>query len=410
MVGDSRKRDSLNDQTQILSRPGEVAKTLGIASSTLRSWSRAFADYLTIPARSRGLEDHSHRRYSNPDILLLARLKELLGEGMTFEEVRRQLDADVSNVSYTALTPRMDEGNVQTNEELEELPVLQALRARLPTLSRKQFQLAQVVLNSPELVMFGSVRELASQLDVNNATIIRFAQSLGFSGYQAMQAALRQFHLPRAGLQPPRDMRAKNDADGVLNGIFTQWQTNLTLAQQYLAKTDLSEIGEVLLRARRILVAANGSSIVPATLFVRLLRHVGIRGELVSMADVDRELCLFDVASGDVMIGIGFWLTFRGVVDTLQLGRKLGATTIVIAGSPTSQLAQVADYLIIAPAQGTSFSFSCVATIAVIEAIISHIALLRPQRTEAIAERLHDLYLEEGLLAPLHLPSKRWNG
>ncbi|MGH2548767.1 MAG: MurR/RpiR family transcriptional regulator, partial [Thermomicrobiales bacterium] len=276
-----------------------------------------------------------------------------------------------------------------------------ALRARLDKLPRKQYQLAQVLLNTPEMIMFGSVRELASQLDVNNATIIRFAQSLGYSGYQALQSALRQAYLPRAGLQPPRDTSGLDNPESAAEATFAQHQANLQLAQQHLLNADFGAISDLLVHARRIIVAASGSSVVPGMLMVRLLRHVGLRGELVSEGGVEREIALYDAGPEDVVIGIGFWLTYRGVVEALALARRQGAKTIAITGSPTSPLRQVADHLLIAPAQGTAFSFSSVATIAVVEIIVSHIAARRPQRTAEVSQHLHDRYLEEHLLAPL---------
>ncbi len=278
---------------------------------------------------------------------------------------------------------------------------LAALRERLPHLPRKQYQLAQALLNTPEMIMFGSVRELAMQLGVNNATIIRFAQSLGYSGYQALQSALRQAYLPRAGLQPPRDTASRHSPDSAVAATLAQHKANLRLAREHLLAANLDEISDVLLNANRILVSASGSPIVPATLLVRLLRHVGLRGEVVPPAGIDREIAMYDVGPGDAVIGIGFWLTFKGVAEVLALGRRRGATTIAITGSPTSPLTRVADHLLIAPAQGAAFSFSAVATVAVVEALMAHLAGRQPERTAEIEQRLHDLYLEEDLLEPL---------
>jgi hypothetical protein len=47
--------------------------------------------------------------------------------------------------------------------------------------------------------------------------------------------------------------------------------------------------------------------------------------------------------------------------------------------------------------------------VAVVEALIAHIAGQRPQRTADIEQTLHDLYLQEDLLAPLLTPSQEQN-
>ncbi|MGN6813088.1 MAG: MerR family transcriptional regulator [Thermomicrobiales bacterium] len=383
-----------------LYRPREAAAQLGIAPTTLRLWSTQFATLLSTSARKEeGRRAAAHRRYTADDVRLLSRVKHLLADGLTYAEVQRRLSEDSG------------EGRVNDTDDgtIGSLSGLSQLRERLPQLPRQQYRLAQALLKTPEMIMFGSVRELALALHINNATIIRFAQSLGYSGYQALQTAVRQTYLPRAGLQAPRDSTARSNPSSAVTATLAQHTANLTLAEQHLHEADLDQICDLLITARRVLVCATGTPIVPATLLIRLLRHVGLRGELVAPSGVDRAIALYDVGPGDVIIGMGFWLTFSNVVKTLALGRRLGARTIAITGSPTSPLADVADFLLIAPAQGTAISFSAVATVAVVEALIAHIAGQRPQRTADIEQTLHDLYLQEDLLAPLLTPSQEQN-
>jgi DNA-binding MurR/RpiR family transcriptional regulator len=376
----------------VLYRPREAAAQLGIAPTTLRHWSTQFAALLSSSARKAGGGSvTAHRRYTTGDVRLLARAKRLLADGLTYAEVQRRLREEPDETAVNGA----DEGTVGP------LSGLGQLRERLPQLPRQQYRLAQALLKTPEMIMFGSVRELALALHVNNATIIRFAQSLGYSGYQALQTAVRQTYLPRAGLQAPRDSAARSNPNSAVMTTLAQHTANLTLAEQHLHDADLDQISDLLIAARRVLVCASGTPIVPATLLVRLLRHVGLRGELVPPSGVDRAIALYDVGPDDVVVGMGFWLTFKGVVEALALGRRLGAHTLAITGSPTSPLADVADFLLIAPAQGAAISFSAVATVAVVEALVAHIAGQRPQRTAEIEQTLHDLYLQEEILAPL---------
>jgi len=275
------------------------------------------------------------------------------------------------------------------------------VREALPHLPRKQLQLATALLETPETFAFGSVRVLASLFHVNNITIIRFAQALGYSGYQALQAAVRQAYLQRAGMQPPRDATVVlSDPDGALAATLAQHQTNLELARARLAEPELNRVCDVLIAARRILVCASGSATVVGTLLVRLLRHVGLRGELIAVADVDRTIALYDVGPDDVVVGIGLWLTFRAVVECMDLARRLGAQTVALTGSSASPLAAVTDHLLIAPAQGAALPFSVVASVAVVEALVAHIAGQRAEQVATIEQTLHDLYVKEGLLAP----------
>jgi len=280
------------------------------------------------------------------------------------------------------------------------------LEGRLPDLPRKQAVLAQTLLEAPELVAFGSVRDLSAQLDVNTVTIIRFAKSLGFNGYQALQLAVRDAYLSRAGL---RTVRAASDGEGANSArdTFAQHASNLDLARQHFFEADLDGIAQALLDADRIFVCASGSAAVPGLTLVRLLRHIGLRGELVAGSDVDRVISLHDMAPRDVLVVIGLWLTFRDTHRALVLARRADVRTIAIVDSAASPLGKLADDTIFAPAQGSPLAFSVVAAVAVVEALIAHVAGRRPQRRQEIERTLHNLYLEEDLLAPAYpLPTR----
>lgn len=71
------------------SLPQAVAKELDVSPATLRRWSDEFADYLSQSAASD--QGRSHRRYSEQDIVTLTMVKELMNNGMTYEQVRQQL-------------------------------------------------------------------------------------------------------------------------------------------------------------------------------------------------------------------------------------------------------------------------------------------------------------------------------
>jgi len=74
----------------VLRSPYDVAQELNISPATLRRWSREFAGYLSQEADSG--ENRSHRRYTDGDIATLHIIKELMSNGMTYENVRQQLN------------------------------------------------------------------------------------------------------------------------------------------------------------------------------------------------------------------------------------------------------------------------------------------------------------------------------
>lgn len=276
------------------------------------------------------------------------------------------------------------------------------IEARLPDMPGKQVLLSRAILEAPELIAFGSIRELSSKLGMNSATVIRFAKSLGFSGYQELQGAIRELYLARAGLTNTRRTSAENGENSAAE-TFRQQLSNLETARAHLSEMDLDQVADTLLNARNIFVCTTGSAIVPGMILERLLRHVGLRGQLVSGSSVDRLIALHDLSSEDVVIVIGLWLTFRESLQALSIARRNQSKTISIVGSTSSPLSQATDHTLLAPSAGASLTFSVVAPVAVVEALVAHVARRQPDRQQAVEQILHDLYLEEDLLAPAFL-------
>ncbi len=73
-----------------LLRPAEVAEQLSISAATLRRWSSRFSPFLDLAEGDQ--ESGSHRRYSAHDLETLARVKHLLEQGWTYEQVAGQLE------------------------------------------------------------------------------------------------------------------------------------------------------------------------------------------------------------------------------------------------------------------------------------------------------------------------------
>ncbi len=75
-------------------RPLEVAQRLGISPSTLRLWSNHFAPLLSAQARKAPIgaaAPAAQRRYTDQDVDLLTRARDLLSQGLTYEETNRTL-------------------------------------------------------------------------------------------------------------------------------------------------------------------------------------------------------------------------------------------------------------------------------------------------------------------------------
>lgn len=275
-----------------------------------------------------------------------------------------------------------------------------ALWERLESLPRKQRIIAETILATPETIAFGSVREVARITNVNAATIVRFAQSMGFTGYQAMQSSVRRAYLQHAGLQAPYNLGDADNED-LSETLATQQLANVRLAHDEFGKIDSMALVERLMASNRILVCAEGASESVAMLLARMLCQVGLRGEFFRTGNVDHVLALQNVTPRDSVIAVSGWLTFRGTTVAMARAQTVASTTVAIVGNAASPLATMCDFVLFAPARANTLTYSLVATVAIAEELVSRMAARRPERARQAAQALHDSYLEEDLIAPM---------
>jgi peptide/nickel transport system substrate-binding protein len=84
--------------------------------------------------------------------------------------------------------------------------VFSAIEAELPQLPKKLRYLGQHILDNRDRVIFQTIRQLASEAKVSEATIMRFSSLLGFEGYSDLQAAARDLVIGRlSAAQPSQD-------------------------------------------------------------------------------------------------------------------------------------------------------------------------------------------------------------
>ena len=101
----------MNEET-VRQSPQLVATELDISPATLRRWSDEFADYLSSGAGV--TPGRTHRRYLDSDVETLLIIKDLMSDGMTYEQVRQTLNERAT----VAVEPDMIE---EASPELEDI-------------------------------------------------------------------------------------------------------------------------------------------------------------------------------------------------------------------------------------------------------------------------------------------------
>ena len=258
-------------------------------------------------------------------------------------------------------------------------------------LTPSERRIAEVILNDPELVAFGTVAELASRATAGAATVVRLANKIGFDGFTGLQHAVQEELSRRLRPAAERIRHASpSDALGRTTGIELD---NVAATLNGVDRATFDRAVELMVDpARRIAIvsgdASTGVALQCASDLAALRREVrSITGNEVSVL---RQLALLE--RGDVVVAIDLRRYDSWLVDAVELASSLGGSVISISDSLISPIAVPAEAAFAVVAGGAGPFDSHVGTLALCNALVTACAgRLRESATSRL-ERFEQLW------------------
>ncbi len=138
--------------------------------------------------------------------------------------------------------------------------VLEKIKEALPNMSPNFRKIASYILDHETSVPFTSIHTLGKSIQTSTATLVRFAQSLGYSGYQSFRRDLQ--NEIRQRLQPDDKVGISKlgslPEDKRLRKLIQNEHNNLRRTLNSLKLEDLERMIQQVKKARRIFVAGFG--------------------------------------------------------------------------------------------------------------------------------------------------------
>ncbi len=229
--------------------------------------------------------------------------------------------------------------------------ILETIRRVYPELTRSQQLLSDFVAHSYREAAFMTASDLAQRLNLNEATVIRFAQRLGYSGYPELVTALREL-VQQELIVAPGDTDVSQDSDLEL---LAAELGNARRMVRSLSPGQIQQAAQLLSGARYICVLGQGLSGALALLLCDLLRAIGLHADQYPVDPQSLATALHDVDARDVIVGISAGNQRSDLVGaTLRMAREHGTHTVTIASDRLSPCAQAAEVALIAPYSGDS--------------------------------------------------------
>lgn len=241
---------------------------------------------------------------------------------------------------------------------------------------------------------FMTASSLARQLKVDTATVVRFAQRLGYDGYPELLEDVRTIVRAeiRRGLTPPEE--TPGDAGAFRRAIEAEHR-NLDQLISGLAGDTIEQLLAAISQARRILIIGQWAMEPLGEFFALWLKALGKQAQAISADALSAGFAFHDLTAQDSVIA--FTLTGLGpeMVNTLQVAQARGARIVVFATSRSQAAARLADVEVICPGESIQAATSFAPTVTAMAAVL-HVLVARDpdgyaQRMAAFEKTYTDL-------------------
>jgi len=269
----------------------------------------------------------------------------------------------------------------------------QVLTDHFNDLTKSEKRIANFLRKNQEESAFLSANEIASRLDLSEATLVRFARSLGFSSYPAMRAVLQDNFRRRVTHSARLRGRLNDMRDG--GDMFERLTATeidfLTQALDSIKREELNKAVEIMHEHDRVFVFGLGPSVSLVDLLELRLRRFG--REVVPLTSSGREFLeyLTMMEENDLLFVICFFDQNPALKLVIDYANKVGATIIMLTDTLEAILGDKVDVVLSAKRGPIGEFHSLVVPMTVINALLLSLASMEQEKTMTLLDKLDNL-------------------
>lgn len=264
---------------------------------------------------------------------------------------------------------------------------------KIPHMPNKARRVTEYLLSNMREAAFKSIGEVADELHVSKAQLVRVARVLGFSGYSELKDCLQKAILEQVN---PAAMltKAVGMKDELPQKVLQTEHANIedTWTQVDVAKID--EFCRMIQDARSTSLVGWGiSSLVMELAYTRFC-VMGLPTTLIKRGSLSLVEQARSVAAGSVMVVCEMPSYAVDVTEAVEAGKERGAKIVTITDSPAAPVCRYADLSFYVSAASPTFGSSIIGPVFLIHLLTSSLVVyLGDAAREALekqAEYLHD--------------------
>ncbi|WP_127850093.1 MurR/RpiR family transcriptional regulator [Lacticaseibacillus hulanensis] len=203
-------------------------------------------------------------------------------------------------------------------------------------LTRAERKVADFALNQGKQIIYATISDVKSATHVGDATIIRFCQKLGFTGFSDFKIEIAK--------EDYTEQEATRPADDFDN-IASQLSSVIMNTAKLIDRDKLTAAIAKMSGATHIYLFGVGGSGQSAISFASILLRVGLQATAVSDPHFAAQQASL-LQPGDLVIGFSLSGRTQDTYDSLKIAKDNGATIITVTNYTNTPIGRLSDIVL----------------------------------------------------------------
>ncbi len=267
---------------------------------------------------------------------------------------------------------------------------------KYPQLSKQERKVADYFVQNLQAFVVLTAKELARNTGVSEATIVRFAQNLGFSGFQHLKS--RMVEEAKEKIMPEdrfKLMTPERNPESTVFKVAEQEVKNINLTIEALDPGQIRKFIRVLRNSGHIHTLGLGISSLMARVAAYLFNQAGARA-FVCQKD---EHCfierLINLDRNDAVLAFSFPPYSKETIEAMKFCHEKGIQCLAITDKPTAPIVEWSRAHLIVRSDNLLFTNAISAIVMVLNALATELAFFNKERAADNSKLIYRMVKDE---------------
>ena len=274
--------------------------------------------------------------------------------------------------------------------------IREKIQSKYDSLPLNQRKVADFVIDNFDNIPFVDVHEVSKQVGVSVASVVRFAQSIGFTGFSQLRDAISESlkkHLKKNEIFPLID-KSKLEND-ILSSVANMDVKNINDTLTNIDRETFNKVINVILQSNRVYTAGLGISYLLAEILAYQLTQVGVDSSVLKHTHTLFHEQILYMNKGDLLICFSFPPYSKETVDVAKFADKNGIGVISITNKSTAPIAAHSKAVLTVKSENMLFTNSFAAISVLINAIATACAVKNKSKAKKVLKESEKIMIDQ---------------